>query len=534
MKKKHLINIVLVALFVLFIVPRSFQNDTFYSVPIGNEILNNGIFHIDKFSQHDGLLYETPHWLFDVLVAIFHRINGLDGIYAMCIIFTITFGVAFYLILNKNNKNEIVSLVMTLITLFLLRGNFVARAQLISYTLFILEYYFINQLIETKKIRYSMLLVVIAILIANIHLAMVPMFLAFFLPYIAEHFLIQLSVPKMMEKSMKRAEKRIEKIKATTNEKKLIEIEEKKIKYADNYFKNRKKTESYKVVSKDRNDINIIYITLAICFISFVINPFNILPYTYTIKSMIGLSTKMIVEHMPPTIIYSMGFIVTSIIIITVLMFTKMKIKMADAFYLLGLAMYAVCAYKGIPLYIFMGMMIITPLITDYLRLYSEPIDKINEKIYSSGFYILTLFILIGIISDINYSEVKNTEFIPKETYPVEAVSYIKEKLEMEELKIFNEYDYGSYLMYNDIKPFIDSRADLYCKEFNQDCKVIQDYYDVYSGKINFKELQDKYSFTHFLVPNRENLSKYYLENNEYELIYEDENFLLYEYDNIR
>lgn len=34
-------------------------------------------------------------------------------------------------------------------------------------------------------------------------------------------------------------------------------------------------------------------------------------------------------------------------------------------------------------------------------------------------------------------------------------------------MKLFNEYNYGSYLLYKGVPVFIDSRADLYAPEFN-------------------------------------------------------------------
>ena len=37
----------------------------------------------------------------------------------------------------------------------------------------------------------------------------------------------------------------------------------------------------------------------------------------------------------------------------------------------------------------------------------------------------------------------------------------------MSSMRLFNEYNYGSYLLYEGIPVFIDSRADLYAPEFN-------------------------------------------------------------------
>ena len=41
----------------------------------------------------------------------------------------------------------------------------------------------------------------------------------------------------------------------------------------------------------------------------------------------------------------------------------------------------------------------------------------------------------------------------------------MSENINVDEMRIFNEYNFGSYLLLNDIPVFIDSRADLYTKE---------------------------------------------------------------------
>ena len=73
-------------------------------------------------------------------------------------------------------------------------------------------------------------------------------------------------------------------------------------------------------------------------------------------------------------------------------------------------------------------------------------------------------------LPDITAEELKeklDEEYIYSSEYPVDAVNWIKQNLDISKLKIYNEYNYGSYLIYQDIPVFIDSRADLYAPEFN-------------------------------------------------------------------
>lgn len=63
--KFTIMAILLITVFCIAIVPKSFQNDTFYTIKIGEYILENGITMKDPFSWHD-LDYTYPHWAYDV------------------------------------------------------------------------------------------------------------------------------------------------------------------------------------------------------------------------------------------------------------------------------------------------------------------------------------------------------------------------------------------------------------------------------------------------------------------------------------
>ena len=61
----NVMAILLIAIFCFAISPITLQNDTFYTIKIGEHILENGIDMKDPFSFHD-LNYTYPHWLYDV------------------------------------------------------------------------------------------------------------------------------------------------------------------------------------------------------------------------------------------------------------------------------------------------------------------------------------------------------------------------------------------------------------------------------------------------------------------------------------
>ena len=73
--------------------------------------------------------------------------------------------------------------------MYLIRGYIAARAQLVTFILFVLTIYFIEKFLETKKKRYVVGLIIIPILIANLHVAVWPFYFVLYLPYIAEYLI---------------------------------------------------------------------------------------------------------------------------------------------------------------------------------------------------------------------------------------------------------------------------------------------------------------------------------------------------------
>lgn len=91
MKEKRKFNIIAVILIILFAIsisPKTLQNDTFYTIKIGELIVKNkNIDMLEHFSWHSNLKYTYPHWLYDVIIYLIYNIGGMFGIYiSTCIL----------------------------------------------------------------------------------------------------------------------------------------------------------------------------------------------------------------------------------------------------------------------------------------------------------------------------------------------------------------------------------------------------------------------------------------------------------------
>ena len=151
-KTKIKFNILVIFAIIIFcfaITPKTLQNDTYYTIKIGEHIMQNGIDMKDPFSWHENLPYTYPHWAYDVAIyQIFNLgenigIGGFTAIYISTVILAMILGVLIYFVTNKICKNQLISFFITLGVMYMLKSFIAARAQLVTYILFVLQILFI-------------------------------------------------------------------------------------------------------------------------------------------------------------------------------------------------------------------------------------------------------------------------------------------------------------------------------------------------------------------------------------------------------
>ena len=118
----YILAIFCIAVFSICLVSKSFQNDTFYTIKIGQLIRQNGIDYKDHFSWHENLPYMYPHWLYDVITSlIYDFLGGFTGLYIATMILSALLGLATFWANNKVSKNKYLSFVMTLAQMYLMK-----------------------------------------------------------------------------------------------------------------------------------------------------------------------------------------------------------------------------------------------------------------------------------------------------------------------------------------------------------------------------------------------------------------------------
>ena len=527
--------VILIAIFCFAISPVTLQNDTFYTIKIGEHILQNGIDMKDPFSWHENLQYTYPHWLYDVVIYLVYSIGGQVGIYISTIVLSIALGLTMYLVNTKLTKNNLTSFVLTIGAMYLLRNYIAARAQLATFILFILTVYFIEMFLETKKKRYVVGLIIIPIIIANVHLAVFPFYFVLYLPYIAEYMIYILSHTEIIVVNAK-IDRLNKKILKTTNEDEIQKIKDEINRLEQKNEKTINKKEKinanpYKIKIRGNNNVKALIIIMIICLFTGFLTPLGTTPYTYLIKTMQGTTTHNISEHLPLTLVDNLEFRCTLVLFIAILTFTDTKIRLSDLFMLGGLIFLTFYTRRQFSMFTLICVIILNRLINALLDKYDpEGCKKAIKKMTTITGMIVTICLVLT-ISVIQYKPKMNDHFIDENSYPVGAATYILENLDIKNIKLYNEYNYGSYLIFRGIPVFIDSRADLYAPEFNPGVEVFNDYINLSNVDIdNVEEKLDKYGITNMLMYKKSKLRKFVEQNTEkYNLLYEDDNFCLFE-----
>lgn len=483
-KKIYIIFTILISILSIALVNKSLQNDTFSAITIGKYILNHGIDFVEHFNIQNDLKYHNARYLFNILIALIYKKFNFFGIYVFVCLIIAILGNTIFNVLLKLKNNIVVSFLITVLTLFFSYEYFTARAQIISYLFLLVELYSIEMLIKTNKKRYIIYIILSSILIANFHTTIWLMTLVLFLPYFAEYILS-------------------------------------KIKYI-----NKNKFLYYEDIN-----IKILLITFILTILSGFCTPLGTLPYTYIFKTMGGISPLYIDELSKANLFKTYNLLYYTILYIGLFIYTKFKIKMSDLFLLIGLYIMGLLAVRNISFFIILTSIPLSRLVNNIIIKNQEKVDNLTDKLNNKNIILIFTIIYTLIVSSIYfYNNNITKKYVDESNYPTKAVKYIEKNIDKSKMRLFNEFDYGAYLEFKGIKVFLDSRSEVFCKEFN-DTTVLEDWFKASFGNSEYEKIFDKYKFTHIMVSKKAKTSiKYYMpENDHYKLLYEDKYFALYE-----
>ncbi len=405
--------------------------------------------------------------------------------------------------------------------------------------IFVWAVYFIEKFLETKKIRFAIPLILIPLLIANLHCAVFPFYFVLFLPYIGEYLLtnfvdfdIDLKLYSLVLKLLRKLSRKEEKKEAYSNK-----IE--KITFINSERKRKRKIireNPYKIKVQKNHVVLLLIAVVAIAFATGMLNPAGDGAYTYLVKTMQGNTMDSINEHLPLTLAENYEFAIAVVLFLLILIFTDTKIKLSDLFMLTGLTILSFYSRRQVSIFAIVCGPILASLIGAMIQKYDRETFEKLEKFVSGWFgatVIICLFIILG--TNIIKPTIHN-DYIDENSYPVQASDWILSNLDVNSIKLYNEYNYGSYLLFRGIPVFIDSRCDLYSPEFNEDKEngvegrdIFSDALNIPSISVNYESKFEEYGVTHVILYSNAKLAMILENDSNYKRIYNEGNFKIFE-----
>ena len=529
--------IVLISIFCISITPMTFQNDTYYTIKIGEQITKTGIDNQDHFSWHEDLSYTYPHWLYDLLTYMIYSFSGFSGIYVTTCILSVILGISIYFVNTKIAKNQIISFILTVLVLYIIKPYIAARAQLVTFILFVWIMYCIEMFLKGGKKRYGIGIILISTLIANLHVAVWPFLFVLFLPYIAEYIIAAMGEWIIYRKTKRLIIRLAIKINHKNPEKekmlqdKLSELEEqvRRIKIK----RNEELQNPYKIKLVKNNHVKGLILIMIICAFTGLLTPLGETPYTYLYKTMEGNTTENINEHLPMTLIDEDNVLAAMVIILAILIFSKTKIKLSDLFMIAGLTYLMLSSRRQVTMFAIIGVLVLNKLICNLIEQYygKDKLQKTFIKYCNKFVYLIMIVVMLW--ASYHFTEQKETdEYVDESTYPVQACDYILSNIDLGKARFYNEYNYGSYMIYRGIPVFIDSRADLYAPEFSgKEEDIFMDFIEVSSIGQFYEDVFEKYEITHLITYDNSKISMIIDETKDpnYKELYRDDYFVIYQ-----
>lgn len=483
-KKITIFFIIVITAINMFSIKKTMQNDTFFTIATGNEIIQNGYDNLDHLTWHDNLEFYKLRWSFDVIIATLYNYFGFNGIYFFVVAIACIIEISLFNILTKSKVNPIIAFIMALFSTYLLTDAcfLAARGQIISYLLLLLEVFFVEQLIHKKQKRYYIALFLLSVLLVNFHASVWWMMIILILPYLAEAIIYKI-------------------------------------------FKNKNNS---KRIILEQSSIKQLIIAILVITIGSFLSPIGTYTHTYMFKNIFGISSKFISELQMTDILASTGMLSFASLFIGIMLPTKTKIKLSDLLLFLGLYAMGILAMRNQAYMYIIGIIPLARLISEFFNEYdSENILDKSIDLFSKNKSIIVISLIFIVLILTNIVVRSKEEYIDKIIYPVEAVNYIKENIDYKNLRIYNGFNFGSYLEFLGIKAFLDSRSEIFCKEFN-DTEILQDWVDTDDGKKHYEDIFTKYNIDYAIIKKDEIINTYLYKDENYNKAYEDEYFIVY------
>ena len=274
-------------------------------------------------------------------------------------------------------------------------------------------------------------------------------------------------------------------------------------------------------VKKDFNDTKHLGVATVLAILTAMINPYkwNVLVYFLLYKND---AVKNYVTEMQPATITNSFAIVLALALAAFFVLSSKKYSLHKLIPVVSMTLMTLlhvrgCYYLALAASFFVVYILERPPV---LYKNNEP-----DKFYKAASTMIFCILAFGAVA-ISNKVLSQADTIVNRDYTFIDKEIIETIKENEYERLYNSYNTGGYLIYNEIPVFIDSRAELYTEETLSDAMKLF-YWDCKDSEM--EEIMNKYGFDAYLVEIDTPFYKYMSNNDNYIEIVSDDNFSLME-----
>ncbi|MBA4347370.1 MAG: hypothetical protein C0413_00755 [Clostridiales bacterium] len=451
------------------------DNDIWFLLNSGRYVLQHGIPTIEPFSMHQGFSFLMQQWLSATIFwSIYSKLGAVGVIVLLLVVYAAIVFVVYRLTSLISENNLAATFLATLFTASALKPVMFTRPMIFTMLILLCELYVVERFIRSGKAAFLIPLPILSVLQINLHAAMWPMQFVILLPYMIDSFRFKLFFLEGQG-------------------------------FAKRYF----------------------FPAVGLMFAAGFLNPYGLDAMTYVFRSYGFAEIGMVLEMMAPDINNGSGKFIFGVFILLLAIYMlkrKRSTRLRYALLPLGTAILALSSARSFALFAACGIFPLAYFLRDVVI--PEGKIKSEKNVFRLRAFLIALVVLAagGLFVQRVFKAVQAGE----SPAVSQAMDYLVEQEEKDGMVLYTGYNDGGYAEFLGFKPYIDPRAEVFVKKNNQKADVMKEYHDLQLGELYYKDVLEKYGFTHLLISIGDILITYLPHDDTYEKIYEDDIYQIY------
>jgi len=459
-----------------FLIQIKLDNDIWFLLNSGRYVLQHGIPFVEPFTMHQQMSFVMQQWLTDVIYwGIYSKLGAAGLIAVVFLLFGGILLVVYRLTRYLAQGNRVPAVLATFLSGLLLSPYMVTRPIPLTLLILALELYLMERFIGDSNPAYLLALPVLSVLLINLHAAMWPIQFVLLLPYAIDSFRFR-----------------------------CWNIE------GQGYSK------------------RFLFPAIALMLVAGFVNPYGIRAMTYLFRSYGYAEINQVNEMKPANINTALGVLIFGAFLLVGAVYLLRrggKTRLRYVLLTLGTAVLALSSVRSFPLFALCGVFPLAHWLGNLQLPQPKKTIAKGTRTLRAG---LGVLVLLGVFALVRLEFGTSAENA-MEPAVAGAVRYLLKQDAPEQMVLYTGYNDGGYAEFMGFHPYLDPRAEVFVEQNNQQRDIMSEYFSLQTGKLYYKDVLNRYGFTHLIVPESDILHTYLPYDTDYRLTYDDGAYAVYQ-----